>query len=330
MVNQYDWRVRVIHSGEDQSPHHVTFSREKVPSTSLGGITIQQNLLPFMRNADANIVCFDIHMPSAILLGILLRKKVPIIWWGHGFGKSRLAKHIKKQLIRIADAVLVYSDAGKSAMVNSGINPGKIFVAYNTMWVSNACDCSSFPKRHFLFVGNLQKRKRLDVLIDSFAQHNRKTSDGFDLVIIGDGQIKTELERLALNSKVGHKVKFVSSTTDEQKLQEWFKSAVAYVSPGDVGLGVLHAFAYGVPVITQHSSSHGPEFNCITNGNNGFVVPPDTESLVNIMGEVALNNQLAQTMGENAFTSYNQFYSPARMLDAFREVVEYVMVNNHR
>ena len=55
---------------------------------------------------------------------------------------------------------------------------------------------------------------------------------------------------------------------DDFVLKSHFSNAIAYVSPGHVGLGVVHAFAYGVPVITISSFKHAPEFSYCSVSNS--------------------------------------------------------------
>jgi len=49
--------------------------------------------------------------------------------------------------------------------------------------------------------------------------------------------------------------------------------------PGAVGLGVIDAFAAGLPVVTAAGTAHGPEFEYLRSGFNALIAEPTPESL---------------------------------------------------
>ena len=49
--------------------------------------------------------------------------------------------------------------------------------------------------------------------------------------------------------------------------------------PSGVGLGVLDAFAAGIPVVTATGEGHGPEFEYLSHGGNSLITDPNPQSL---------------------------------------------------
>lgn len=90
--------------------------------------------------------------------------------------------------------------------------------------------------------------------------------------VIGDGEEGDRLKRLADSYKLADNIMWIGAIYDEDLLAPWFLSSVALVHPGAIGLSLLHAFGYGLPVITHGTRElQMPEFSALSNGKNGFV-----------------------------------------------------------
>lgn len=234
-----------------------------------------KGLKKIVRKYDVIIPMFDPHWINCFLAPILYPKK-KIIYWGHGFGRNKTINRIRLKLARKASGLITYSRMGANDFLKNNIDPSKIFIAPNTLWISNHEDLSSDKKNSFLFVGRLQERKKLRLLLVIFADIVRileyQYNINIHLNIIGNGEfekniLKEDREIFDLEKKVN----FIEGTSDDEILKKYFSEAYAYVSLGAVGLGVLHSFAYGVPVITMPDINHGPEFENIIHGQNGWI-----------------------------------------------------------
>ena len=53
------------------------------------------------------------------------------------------------------------------------------------------------------------------------------------------------------------------------------KAARLYMMPGLIGLGVLDAFAVGLPVVTTDFKYHSPEISYVLHNENGLIVAND-------------------------------------------------------
>ena len=64
-------------------------------------------------------------------------------------------------------------------------------------------------------------------------------------------------------------IKFVGSNFGKY-IYKYFLKADILVIPGAVGLSIVHAFSYGLPIITSDNMKiHGPEIELLTVGDNG-------------------------------------------------------------
>ena len=131
------------------------------------------------------------------------------------------------------------------------------------------------PESYFLYIGRVSVEKSLDVLIKSFQQFSLKKTS-VDLVIVGDGPIKNELQVLAKKLKIGQRVHFLGMIEHEKILRSnIFDKAVAFVTTSKSEtqcISVLEAMNFGLPIIGVKSRAL-PELV----KDNGIVCEPDNE-----------------------------------------------------
>ena len=125
------------------------------------------------------------------------------------------------------------------------------------------------------FIGRLIPEKGLQELLDVYAalvQQQQTT-----LVIIGEGPERNAIETRVAQEGWTH-VFLPGAITDHRQSAPYLFASDVLLSPGYVGLAVNHAFALGLPVITQASPDpcirfHSPEITYLESGTNGLVVP---------------------------------------------------------
>jgi glycosyltransferase involved in cell wall biosynthesis len=317
-----------LHSGIDEAKRKTSFCKRKFPVKQVFGLKLQKGLGKIAFVKGINIVCFDLHWPMPIFWGIIAKSLfgVPLVFWGHGFGKSKIAKALKCILVQLSDGIILYSFTKKKELVAAGIPLGKIFVAPNSIFVPNSKDFSfSKKKKYFLYLGRLQNRKKLEILMQAFSNLKNKA---VRLKIVGDGKIKRELIKLARLLKIEDRVDFIRGSYDPQKIQRLFEKAIAYVSPGACGLGIIHSFAYGVPVVTCVDTNHGPEIEMLKNGENGLILKTTKcNELANSLEILLTDKNLALKLGRNAFLSFKK-NSPEVMINSFNKALN--SIQNYR
>lgn len=315
-----DYDVNVLHSGPPSVCETSKYREIIVPSWKLGPFFIQNTMTvhSVVAEADAVIAMFDLHWPGYFLP--TARGKGRYILWGHRYGSNRGANFVRDLLIKRADAVLLYGEEDVDSMLMRGIGAQRIFIAWNTIHIPNHYDYSQHQKNSLLFVGRLQRRKQIDDLILSFSRCLGQIPDDVVLDIVGCGSLRFELEGLVEKLGLFKRIRFHGEVTDHEVLSKLFSTAFAYVSPGHVGLGVLHSFAYGIPVITCKCKVHAQEFENIKNEENALVYDSHAEldkAIVRICSESGLSSEL----GSAAYRQY-EARSLERMLRGFRDAIE--------
>jgi glycosyltransferase involved in cell wall biosynthesis len=112
--------------------------------------------------------------------------------------------------------------------------------------------------------GRLSEIKRQDILIRGFAQLRTRVPSA-RLVIVGDGELRDELGRLAESLGVSHAVHFAGYTTDPQHYHHMFDifaltsraegTPQAVIEAGVAGRPVVASRVGGVPELVEHGET---------------------------------------------------------------------------
>ena len=316
------YSLTVLHSGSREADAAFEYEEVVVPQRKVGPCVVQSGVLGHLESCsyDVVIAMFDLRWPSG-LLPTFRQRNYRYLLWGHRHSRRKIANEIRRVVMCRADGHILYGEADVERMVSSGIRRESIYVAHNTIHVPNHCDCSNIPKNTFLFVGRAQARKRVDQLIRAFATIVSQIPRDFVIEIVGSGSENARLMDLAASCGIGDRVIFRGEITDAVALKECYSRALAYVSPGDVGLGVLHSFAYGVPLITATAAHHGPEAENLKDSVNCILFEGD-KNLASSMLSLINHRALAARLGANAYRLYSEKRSMDVMVRAFVAAIE--------
>ena len=170
-----------------------------------------------------------------------------------------------------------------------------------------------------LFVGRLIYYKGADVLVRAMADVDA------DLVMIGRGPLRDELEALAASSGIAGRLAFVEPVDDED-LAAWYHAADVFCLPSVArseafGLVQLEAHAAGTPVVSTTLSTGVPFVN--EHGTTGLTVPPGdvaalADALATLVGDEALRSRLGRQAAERALGHF----TIARMVEQTLEVYD--------
>jgi phosphatidyl-myo-inositol alpha-mannosyltransferase len=125
-----------------------------------------------------------------------------------------------------------------------------------------------------LFVGRLDKRKGLDVLLRAMPEVASRFPE-VRLTVVGKGPMETESRRLAHKLGLGNRVEFKGYAANND-LPAFYASADVYCSPalgGEAfGIVLLEAMACGTPVVASDITGYN---EVITHGKTGLLCPPN-------------------------------------------------------
>jgi glycosyltransferase involved in cell wall biosynthesis len=296
---------KIIHSGE-RFENNQKFIAHKGLNINMYGPFSIVFFNPFrLLKADVIISTFNIFKPHTWIWILLMPWKNWILW-GQGIGNSNFKPLIifRKFIINLSRGYVVYTEQGKQKLINNKIDESKITVAGNTLLVKNHKITNG--SAYFLYVGRLQERKGLEKAINICIDLK------LNLVIVGDGELKEDLKKKYTPNR---NIIFYGSIYDEDRLRNLFGDAVAYISPDHVGLGVVHSFAYGVPVITNRNANHAPEF-AYCNDCNSYLYEKD-EELQETMREAYQNKVKRKQKSEAAYSYFLKKLSSESMIKSF-------------
>jgi glycosyltransferase involved in cell wall biosynthesis len=161
--------------------------------------------------------------------------------------------------------------------------------------------------------------KGLETLLRAFALVRATSGRGrCRLLIVGDGPLRVDLERLAVELGVGRDVVFAG----HQELPLPYLLAMDVfclpVPAGSMSIALLEAMAAGLPPVITFG---GPE-EAVIDGRTGLVAPPsDPAALAAALGRLVDDAALREKLGHAARCHVEVNYSTARvaddLLDAF-------------
>lgn len=236
-----------------------------------------------------------------------------VIGWGLGAPKQNEAW---KKFVFQFDAMLAYSQRGADEYAQLGFPKEKIFVAHNSV--------SSKPNKKLddrpltidhvtiLFVGRLQARKRIDLLIRACAEIESKPK----LIIVGDGPEKENL--ISLAKEIYPSAEFVGAKHGIE-LKPYFEKADLFVLPGTGGLAVQEAMSYGLPVIV--AKGDGTQDDLVREKNGWQIEPENYEALVFTIKEALSDVKLLRTMGQESFRIVSEEINIQKMAEVFVEAL---------
>jgi glycosyltransferase involved in cell wall biosynthesis len=146
---------------------------------------------------------------------------------------------------------------------------------------------------YMLVVSRLELLKRIDLVIRAIAQ----LSSPVRLVIVGDGSLRTELERETAALNLGHRVTFAGALWGNPVADLYAGALGVVYAPFDEDYGyvTLEAFLAAKPVITTTDAGGPLEF--VQDGANGFVCEPQAASLAAAIDKLAADRALAERLG---------------------------------
>jgi glycosyltransferase involved in cell wall biosynthesis len=242
----------------------------------------------------------------------------------------------RTRLLEVADAVLTYTDyeaellrkrLGASAAVFGAQNAldEQALLRVRDSWSPERLQefqrAQALTGRQvLLFCGRLRSvpPSSVDVLLAAVALLTKQDSS-YLAVIIGDGDERGRLARLAADLGIASHVRWLGAQYEESTNVPWFLTALCSIYPGAIGLSMLHALGHGLPVITHSDRSrHNPEFAALRVGHNGLVFSPgDAADLARQVAILRSDGSLRSRMSDNARRTVREEYSLANMVERF-------------
>lgn len=222
-----------------------------------------------------------------------------------------------------ADALVFYTDYPINKYIGMGVPKEKMFVAPNTVCVYNDSDIVAVEKQYILFIGTLYKQKGLDDLLESY--NCLKSLESLPpLKIIGTGPDLEYVKDYIQKNELSKHITLCGAIYDNQIKAEYFKNAIACISPKQAGLSVLESMGYGVPFITTKNAKTGGEIFNIHNGEDGVILE-DIAELTSTIKDIAIHPLKYNVMGQKAREYYKNNRTPEHMANGLKSAICYVL-----
>jgi glycosyltransferase involved in cell wall biosynthesis len=252
-------------------------------------------------------------------------RHLPVIGWGLGATPARRTETLLRgKLLSTLDAMITYSQTGADQYIAAGFDPKKVFVAPNAV---SPRPKSPPPQRSqdfagdvptLLFVGRLQERKRIDLLLRACQALSSAIQPR--LVIVGDGPDRAHLEAIA--KKHYPTAQFVGAKHGIE-LEPYFNSADLFVLPGTGGLAVQQAMAHALPVIVGEADGTQAE---LVRPVNGWLLPSSSvETLRECLSSALQDVPRLRRMGEASYRIVAEEVNLENMVDAFARAISAVL-----
>ncbi len=281
-----------------------------------------------------------------LLLGYSRFKGIPRALWGHfssndrPFSPRNMGDRYRLWLARQADACVGYTD-GVADLLRPYVPSGRLFVARNTLDMDVlfalhdrlAQEGKQTVRRRLglpesspliVFIGRLIPEKAPGLLLDAFREIRRVVAAR--LLIIGDGPESQAMEAQVAQDGM-EEVHFLGAMPRWEDSAPYLYASDVMLMPRGLGLSANHAFAFGLPVVSQQAPDlgirfHGPEVEYVRSGWNGMLAEHGN---VGALAEAVLHVLSEQDFfSRNALAEAREGLTLDRMVDGLEAAVRFL------
>jgi glycosyltransferase involved in cell wall biosynthesis len=261
-----------------------------------------------------------------------------------GPAKTEAFRRLEQGLARTADALIAVSPEVRDDLVALGVAPAEKIVVIRlgldldkrlaiVPGASEAVRAEiGVPEGRFLvsWLGRMTEIKRVDELLSAFALLRSGGADA-DLLLVGDGPLRPELEALAGALGIRDRCHFMGFRSDVAAV--YGASDVVALTSANEGTPVtmIEAQAAGRPVV---STDVGGVRDIVSDGISGFVVPPgDVDAIAERLRVLADDPALRARLGEAGLSARERYSVPRLVHDVdvlYRDLLERVPEHTRR
>jgi glycosyltransferase involved in cell wall biosynthesis len=247
---------------------------------------------------EKKINCIHIHgtwmFPQFIAAKYSIKNKIPFVISTHGmfepwlWEKGKFKKKVYFNFLTkkyFSKATVIHSITGEETG-----NLKKIFINGNIVEIPNLIkeqkedlDLIDHKEKYILYIGRLDEKKGIDLLIKSFIKINPKN---VKLKIAGEFNIYKEiLDKIIESSNIdSNNIEFLGFVKAKTK-HKLIKNAFVLVAPSHsevIGMVNLEAAILKIPVITTYQTG----LSKLWQENGGFLINPNQKELISSLKEV--------------------------------------------
>jgi colanic acid/amylovoran biosynthesis glycosyltransferase len=278
----------------------------------------------------------------AMSLARSLRVPLLVTFWGSDATMDD--EHLRRSPLRSERAYLRHREALKrearlfiavskfikdKLVEQQNFPPGKVVVNYNAVDTGTLQPDPAVPREPVvLFVGRLVEKKGVEYLIQAMSRVQAEMPDA-ELVIIGGGPLRPELEELA--TKLLNRHRFLG-VQPPSVVRNWMNRALLLGAPsvtastGDsegMPTVVLEAQAMGLPVV---GTAHSGISEAVSHGQTGFLVAErDWEALAERIARLLKDKALWQEFSHRGQERMRTTFSADKQIRELENIYDRVM-----
>lgn len=230
--------------------------------------------------------------------------------------------------MKFADCVLLYTDSEITEFkAHSGQHGTQLIAALN-----NGIETDKIKQfrvnysaeqrpRDILFIGRLTYKSKLDLLIEMLSLPG---CSEITLDIIGAGEAESFFRETAKVYGVSDRITWHKETVDESEIALVANQCKLFSYPGAVGLSLIHAMSYGLPVILNDSRwLNNPEYAALNPGVNGWkFLSGSSKSLGSVIMEALSDHVRLNKMSEACIELTESTFNCSDMAQRFCRTVK--------
>lgn len=273
----------------------------------------------------------------------LRRRNIRSVLWGHGYSKQEKLwrRWLRNRVGREGDALLLYSHAAADRLIAEGFAPERVFVAPNALdqtenqqvrayWNEHPDELSAlaekfgvYGRRVILFVSRLDPANHLHLLIEALPLILKSVPDAVAVIVGGGDTERHRLEMLAREYGVFDDVRFTGPIYDAREIGGLMSLSEVFCYPRNIGLSILHAFAFALPVVTSDDfSCHNPEIEALRPDKNGLLFQDqEAGDLAKQIKSIMKTPALRKHLSEAAFETVYRYYTAHSMVERIAATV---------
>ncbi|MCJ7703415.1 MAG: glycosyltransferase [Anaerolineales bacterium] len=262
------------------------------------------------------------YLSTRLAVRWMHRRGRPVLGWGLGVPRpgNKPESWLRVSFLNALDGVLAYSRRGGREYRALGLQ--NVTLAYHAVSPRPETPPPIRPlplqsPPTILFVGRLQARKRIDILL----QACRDLPPGRQphLVVVGDGPAREVFERQA--AQIYPRASFVGALHGPD-LDPYYAQADIFALPGTGGLAVQQAMAHGLPVIVAQGDGTQDD---LVRPENGWQIPPgDEQAFSTVLREALVDLPRLRQMGAESYRIVSEEINLEGMVAAFVEALREV------
>jgi glycosyltransferase involved in cell wall biosynthesis len=283
---------------------------------------------------DRKINIIHTHGYKSDIIGVIAAKKAGIksVVTPHGFEnatdlKLKLFIWLGCKAMKYADIVAPLSSQIVDDVKGFGIANSHIFYIHNgvdlsevdEVYLNPSISGSSNNTKRIGFIGQMISRKNIVDIIDTF-ELLKSRHKNIELILLGDGDQRKELESLAKKLPNGDSIQFLGFRDDRLVYLKRFDLFAMTSTLEGIPRCLMEAMAMGIPVAAYDIPGVD---QLIEHGKTGLLAPLGNKSLLAEQWEKLLfDEKFSKTIAENARAFVFSQYSAKRMANEYLELYQ--------